>query len=173
LLEIWVNGVSKSLTSENLDSVTSLGNSTTTVEVGSESDETLDAVDGNYSEFAMWNHNIPNWVKIAYGKGMSPAYYRNGGLLYSRLANTGFLRDEWGGVNPTSSGVANAAHPITFYPRRRLWSGPFGVRVAFYKPARLESSSTIRPRREDVDNTLRPRSESSRTLRPRPDDQVE
>lgn len=119
-IEIWVNGVNKSIVQETGGSPSTLASSTNKLTVGHEIEPSLDAVDGDYSEFAIWDHKVPDWVAAGYGKGMSPGYYRRGGLLYSKLANTGYLRDEWGGINPTGTGDANAIHPSMYRPRRRI-----------------------------------------------------
>ncbi len=113
VIKIWVNGVEKTIVQETGGDPIEIQSSTEKIFVGK--DNNRQAVDGDFSEFAIWNHRVPEWVSIAYGKGYSPNIYRKGGLLYSKLVNTSNLLDEWGGVDPTDTGGADAAHPTVKY----------------------------------------------------------
>lgn len=115
-VEIWVNGSIRADISWFSGSSASIVDSNKVVFVGHEAESSADGVDGDYSEIAIWNHKVPDWVAIAYGKGFSPAIYRSGGLLYCKAINTGFLIDEWGGNTVTNTGGANAVHPSIIYP---------------------------------------------------------
>ena len=72
---------------------------------------------GDYSEFALWGAKVPDSVAVAYGKGASPAFFRQyNGILYAPLTNTSDLRDVWGGILGTNTSGTNAAHPSVYYP---------------------------------------------------------
>lgn len=116
-IEFWVNGV-KQTSRSWIGGVNpaALIDSTLPVDVGRDTSTPSDGMDADWSEFAIWDHRVPDWVAIAYGKGMSPRFYRRGGILYAPLWNTGYLLDQWGGVTGTESGAANAAHPRIYYP---------------------------------------------------------
>jgi hypothetical protein len=79
----------------------------------------LDGVNGVYSELAIWDHWVPDWVASAYGKGFSAKVYRKGGLLYSPAITTAMLIDEWGGAAGTNTGGTTVAHPSVFYQGTR------------------------------------------------------
>jgi hypothetical protein len=117
-LNIWVNGASQALTDTHnpgLCAIT-ITDVSVPVEVGYNSTRSDDGLDADYSEVAIWGTYIPDWVAAAYGKGMSPAFYRTGGILYAPLTNTDGLRDVWGGILGTNSSGTSAAHPSMYYP---------------------------------------------------------
>jgi len=118
-IDIWVNGVNQSVITWIANATpVDLGTGSTNLQVGHETDETSDGVDGDYSEIAIWDHKIPDNVAIAYGKGFSPLIYPKGGLVYCRALNSSHLVDEWGGNTVTPTGAADAPHPAVYYPRR-------------------------------------------------------
>ncbi len=79
-------------------------------------DATQGAVDCKLSEYAIWNLVLPDRFCRAYGKGLSPRFYRKGGILYAPLVNTSHLTDEWGGILGVNTGGTNAPHPGMYYP---------------------------------------------------------
>jgi len=117
-MDIWVNGTKQSVIDWFTNSPSDLGTGSGAIQVGHESAETVDGVDGDYSEIAIWDHKIPDGIAAAYGKGFSPLIYPKGGLVYCRALNSGHLVDEWGGNTVTATGAADAAHPAIYYPRR-------------------------------------------------------
>ena len=119
LLDISVNGASSSLTSWFSNTCTSLNDASSAVQFAHETVGANAGLDGDYSEMAIWDHYIPDWMAVGYGKGLSPGHYGKGGILYVRGANTSDLMDRWGKNTITNSGGANAAHPGVIYPRRR------------------------------------------------------
>lgn len=115
-IEIWVNGVLEA------DAVwlgtpgpTAMRVTNAPARVGSAFGASL-ALGVECSELAIWNHVVPQRVREAYGKGMSPRFYRNGGILYAPVVNTDQLRDQWGGVLGVNTGGTNAPHPRVYYP---------------------------------------------------------
>lgn len=86
------------------------------LQVGHETGESLDGVDGVYSEIAIWTEYVPDWVARAYGLGFSPAIYRSNAHFYCPAWSTSELRDQWGGHHGTNTGGTNAAHPPVIYP---------------------------------------------------------
>lgn len=118
VIHIWVDGVDQPVSAWSGNAnVASLLNSVRSVQLGHETDEAIDGVDGDYAELAIWDVVVPNWFAIAYTThGLSPRFCRNGGILYAPLWNTGTLNDEWGGIAGAQVGAANAAHPRVFYP---------------------------------------------------------
>ena len=119
---IFHNGTDESLSTFIADdNVTSLTDSPNAVQVGHETDETADGIDGDYSEFAIWDHKVPDWVGLAYSSGgFSPLFYPEGLILYSRLTNTSDTDDIIGGLAGALTGGANAAHPSMIYPSSPL-----------------------------------------------------
>ena len=129
LNDIWVNGVSESVTGF-------IGNSTfggcggglasgNRVQLGHETDEAIDGLDADYSEFAIWTEYVPDWFCEAYGKGYAPTFYRPNLILYSPLFNTSHLRDVAGGLAGTNTAGTNATHPSMLYPASGLFSATF------------------------------------------------
>lgn len=131
VISIWVNGVSQSLVAwVGSSNVTSMLNSSTSVQVGHETDETVDGIDADYSEFAMFSRVLSNAECEAYGKGFSPALFSQANrILYAPLINTSSLQDRWGGITGTNSSGTNAAHPGVIYPAPPL-SIPFVAAAA-------------------------------------------
>lgn len=130
-MKFWVNGVEEANVAwVGGTNQASLRNAIGDVFVGREQASGNDGVDGQYSEVAIWDHIVPDWVAIAYGKGMSPRFYRTGGILYCKMVNTGYLIDEWGGNDGTNTGGVSAAHPRVYYPAPSLIGAPPAAAVA-------------------------------------------
>lgn len=114
-MTIYANGVSEStIGAFDLGTIVDTGapSGASNLEVGaSESHETTGrpALDGDYSEVAIWDHSVPDWVAEAYGRGFSPNIYRTGGLLYDRMWGTNSA-NLWGPNQPTHDG-STADHP--------------------------------------------------------------
>jgi hypothetical protein len=121
LMEIWINGVSQSLVSAGFDSnTTSLVDSPTAVQAGGvPTISPNDGMFGQYSEAAIWVENVPTWVKEGYGKGMSPAFYRNANsVCYCKGPNINNMVDEWSGFVGAISNATDANnHPSMYYRR--------------------------------------------------------
>ncbi len=118
---IWVNGVVAADTSWFAGDSRSIQNVSTAVQVGHESAEGSDGIDGDYSEIALWDEVIPDWMCRAYGAGFSPRFMRTANsILYVAAVNTSFLIDEWEGNSVSQVGAADAAHPRIFYPAPKL-----------------------------------------------------
>lgn len=117
-LDIWVNGAVRTTTSWFSNTVNVIRSGTThAIQCGHQSSSSVDGVDGDYSEFAMWDHKVPDRVARAYGVGYSPRFYRNGGIIYSSLKHTGNIVNEWDRtVTVTNTGAADASHPKMYYP---------------------------------------------------------
>ena len=109
-MTIWVNGVSVATTVEFSALTGAISSSAAQVRVGRDPVEPANALDGDYSEVALWGEEVPDWVGEAYGVGYRPSIYRNNGILYSPHYNTGSLVDLWGGVIGSNTGGVSAAH---------------------------------------------------------------
>lgn len=118
-MRIWINGVLQSLTNVLNGNVTSLAGNASAIQVGRQTAESIDPVDGDYSEVAIWGEAVPSWLAYAYGQGYSPTIYRGKGILYAPLAHAGQLQDLWGGV----AGTHVAATSADYTPgRARTWN---------------------------------------------------
>ncbi len=138
---IWVNGTIAADTSWFTGDSRSIQNVTAAVQVGHESAEASDGVDGDYSEIALWDEVIPDWMCRAYGAGFSPRFMRTANsILYVPAVNTTFLGDEWGAISVSEVGAANAVHPRMFYPAPKLvFDFPAGGAPAAIASQRLKS----------------------------------
>jgi hypothetical protein len=113
---IWVNGSAATTTAWFSGSPASIQNSTSSVQVGHETAETADGVDGDYSEAAIWLESVPDWVAEAYGQGYTALVYQKNQILYAPLENTSRINDIVGGLTGTLTGGATADHPRIIYP---------------------------------------------------------
>jgi hypothetical protein len=113
---IWVNGSAATTTAWFSGSPTSIQNSTSSVQIGHETAETSDGVDGDYSEAAIWLESVPDWVAEAYGQGYTALVYQKNQILYAPLENTSRTNDIVGGLTGTLTGGATADHPRIIYP---------------------------------------------------------
>lgn len=115
VIHIYVNGVDKSLvefigSSNVTQSIDSPGPGT--VQVGHESRESIDGVEGDYSEFAIWQRVLSQaqadefTLNNHYPYCCGPA-----GLLYLPMNDTTNLTDSWGGAPATLTDGSNATHP--------------------------------------------------------------
>ena len=95
---------------------TASGASQGEVQVGFETDESINGLAADYAELAVWLEAVPDWVILGYGKGMSPRYYRSNGALYCPLVHTGYLVNEWAATGGTNSSGTNGVHPAMYYP---------------------------------------------------------
>jgi hypothetical protein len=113
--DIWMNGSQRTTTAWFNNSPAFYVNSAEPAAIGLI--PTVSAgVDGEYSEFAVWDHWVPDWVVIAYGKGRTPQAYQEGGVFYAPTVNVQAdgLRDVWGGLAGTNSSGTSAAHPAMY-----------------------------------------------------------
>lgn len=116
--KIWVNGVSRTveMVVGNSSFAEFDGAELNVTQIGREQDENVAGVVGEYSEWAMWSAKVPDWVAEAYGKGMSPRFYRTNGMVYIPGLVNGTHRDEFLGQQVTVTSMAAAAHPSVLYP---------------------------------------------------------
>jgi hypothetical protein len=117
--QLWINGSQASTTTYFSDGTPANASGGTQGEValGFESDESINGMAGDYAEFAIWLEAVPDWMAIAYGKGLSPRGYRQNGALYCPLSNTSQLVNEWAsGSDGTNTSGTNAAHPSMYFP---------------------------------------------------------
>ena len=120
-VDIWADGSQIDDADFFTTTVTSLQDGSGTVFIGRAQDSGNDGLDGDFSECAMWDHAIPDAFAIAYGKGISPAHYRDGGFFYAPIINADNPHDIWGGAVGTKVGInplADADHPRMIYPSR-------------------------------------------------------
>jgi hypothetical protein len=116
-VNIWVNGAARTDTAVFNNTVSALGTTTASVQVGYESAEGVNPQSGDYSEFVIWNRYLTDDEVIQYGKGFSANFMRTGGILYAPLINANSLGDLWGGViatNPITQGTT-ADHPSVYH----------------------------------------------------------
>lgn len=76
-----------------------------------------DCIDGDYSEFAMWEEYLDDAACIAISNGFSPSFYRAGGMFYVDCLRDNSI-DRWKAATVTETGVAVATHPSVIYPAR-------------------------------------------------------
>jgi hypothetical protein len=117
-MEIWVNGVNRTVgIFAGLDGTpATLTDSSSSIQVGHETAEGLDGVDGDYSEFAIHPVYMPDHYCIAYGNGYSPRFYPRANSFYCPLWNTSNLLDIWSSAVGSNSSGTNAAHPPIIKP---------------------------------------------------------
>lgn len=113
-IHIYVNGVDKSLVefvgsanvTQSLDSVGGL------LQVGHESAEVTDGVDGDYAEFAIWQRVLTQAQADEFTlNNRYPTCCGPTGLLYLPMNTTSDLTDRWGSVTATLTDGSNATHP--------------------------------------------------------------
>lgn len=116
-IEIW-SGTSRSIVNDvSTGTMNALANSSLSVQVGHETDESEDGLDGDYSEIAMWDLFLDDWICHSItADGRSPANFPDGGILYARCTRPGDTYDQWGGNTVTETGPAAAVHPRITYP---------------------------------------------------------
>ena len=132
LTTLYVNGVARTVADSFGTSPAETSNaSLSPFAVGYRPDGGIDGVDGEYSEVAVWNEYVPDWVCEAYGKGMSPLCYPHGGVFYAPLWNTtsglaNLWKDDAGSSYAgTNTAGTDAGHPFVFYPSGLQYgSGP-------------------------------------------------
>jgi len=112
---IWVNGIKSSTTNWFSGNPLTLHDTNSEVFLGYEANSGAANVNGDYSEFAIWDHEVPDWVAEAYGVGVSPSIYRNGGIVYTKAINTSHLIDEWESNTVTNTSGTTSEHPRMFY----------------------------------------------------------
>ena len=116
-MRIWVNGVeSTTSTFVGAADLSSMHDSVAETFLGREDDESVDGEDGDYSEFALWTTAVPAHVVAAYSAGISPHFFRPGGVFYAPLANHTDLRNLWGGTSGTNTAGTSSAHPSMYRP---------------------------------------------------------
>jgi hypothetical protein len=113
----YVNGVLQVDATLSGAAVTTMQQVDQPVAIGYNNATFEDGVDGAYSEVAIWDHVVPDWVIQGYTKGMSPAFYRHGGLFYAPCWNDTAVPELWShwGSATNTAGTASA-HPRVFYP---------------------------------------------------------
>ena len=118
-----------------------LPTATGSIFIGRNVDFSKNAVDGDYSEVAVWNAKLPDSVAKAISFGASPDIHRRGGLFYLRATSVDRLVEEWGRTPITNSGGTTKAHPAV-KDAPFVWNTPglWGRRDR--KSTRLNSSHT-------------------------------
>ena len=118
-MEIWVNGAKEpDAVWYGAPGPPSLLVSDSALKVGHRGYAAANAFGADYGEPAIWNHRVPDWVLEGYGNGMSPRFYREGGIVHSSLRSLKGedLADQWNRNDGTNTGGTNSAHPRVFYP---------------------------------------------------------
>lgn len=118
--DIWINGVEQADENWFGGSISSDYQDTpTTVDVGYDTGSAAQGLNGYYSEAAIWKQIVPDWVAVAYGKGMSPDFWPYDLFFYAPLWNLNHLVDHRGGAIGSESGTPGSiAHPSVYYPGR-------------------------------------------------------
>ena len=133
-MDFWINGVQDAGTLVlNQGSGVALKSVTGTAYIGRNSEDSKNAVDGDYSEIAIWNTKLPDSVAKAISFGASPDIHRRGGLFYLRATSVDRLVDEWGRTPITNSGGTTKAHPAV-KDAPFVWNTPglWGRRTYFF-----------------------------------------
>ncbi len=148
--DIWVNGVKASCTQWQPGVHTTIRDSGQPITVGRDVHQT--ALEGAYSEAAIWDSDVPDWVAVAYGKGMSPRFYPHGLQFYAPIWNTDHVNDLARGITPSDTGTpANAAHPGMYYPAGYFPSGPPGVAPVLLDPVHFGAYASNMPVRRPIE----------------------
>jgi len=122
-MNIYSNGSEPSKTSWLSGTVNSIGNASTALQLGYNSDEAVNAALGDYSEFAIWTRKLSADEALAVSNGVSPACTPRDLVIYDKLINTS-SRDIFGGISPTHTSTDNAAHPSVIYPSAQILQFP-------------------------------------------------
>lgn len=113
-IHIYVNGIDKSLVEfvgsnnvpQSLDSVGGL------LQVGRETAESTAGVEGDYSEFAIWQRVLTSEQANEFtANNRYPSCCGPTGLLYLPMRTQDELIDQWGGVTATLTGGGTTTHP--------------------------------------------------------------
>lgn len=119
-MELWVNGSLETDTSWFAGTVSTLQDATTTVFVGHEATSTIDGVDGDYSEFALWAglaaDRMPSDIAKAISNGWSPQIWPHDAVIHDRLQSTARHFDRLDNYTSTLTGGANADSPGLIKP---------------------------------------------------------
>lgn len=127
-LEIWVDGVSLSLSAWWSNTCSSIAYAASDVRVGDRTDGN-NSLNADFSEIAIFDHYVENWFPIAYTKGYSPEFYPKGRILYWRaLSQTDTLnRADMTTVSLTDTLDADDRHPTIFMPTSPRLIIPFDI----------------------------------------------
>lgn len=118
-MTITVNGVAQATADFiGTTNIAAVINSATAVQVGHETDEAEDGIDGDYSEIAIWGAVLSASDRAAYGAGVAPPDLSASAadrILYIPAYSTTNLPtpDPWGGNTITQTGGTDAPHPGT------------------------------------------------------------
>jgi len=115
--KVFVNGTSVAVSIWIANNVGAIGPTGGDLRIGDTDGNVPEAAD--YSEFAVWNSELPDADCAAYGKGLSPLLFSVKPTNYARLTNVSDIRDIRGGLTGTNSSGTSASHPRMIYPRRR------------------------------------------------------
>lgn len=116
-IDIWVNGVARSMTDTAFTAtITATNQGDSSVVCGRIEPSGGEAFTSTYSELAIWDHYVADWVCIGYGKGMSPRFYPHGALFHAPMWNTSHLVEWYSGTSGTNTSGTSAAHPSMYYP---------------------------------------------------------
>ena len=117
-MAIFVNGVARSASVVNDQNPTSIASNAVDIHVAHEVPNSVDGVDGDYSEVAVWDYEVDDAILAAVSSGYSPLFFRRGLIFYCPLFNTSHVADyitaavgALGGSSET-----NAPHESMIYP---------------------------------------------------------
>ena len=112
VMHIYVNGSEQTLTALASNDVTSSLDSTSAVKVGYDVLEDVNAIDGDYAEFAIWQRELTSGQALEYtANNRYPTCCGPTGLIYLPMTDTTTLTDQWSSVTATLTGGSNATHP--------------------------------------------------------------
>lgn len=109
---LWINGARITLVDGwAVNPVAEFTDTSQHVELGRETDESINGVDGDYSEWAIWSAALADAVCLDLSNGRLPECYPTNGFMYWRGATITDLADRFGANVLTQSGGSNATHP--------------------------------------------------------------
>lgn len=115
-IRMYINGVNDAMEAWIGGSDREMHQGTTNVQIGHETDEGTDGVDGDYSEIAMWDEVLSDDVLKALSLGFSPRFFQTpNSMFYVAAVTVASLVDEIGG-SVSNTGAADATHPNVYYP---------------------------------------------------------
>lgn len=132
VIHIYVNGTDRTLaTFVGSADVAQSPDATTALQVGFETAESHQNVDGEYSEFAVWQRELNSTEAAAFTPGNQyPTCLGSTGLIYLPMNDTTDLTDRWSSVTAALTDGSNATHPTMVN-----CGGPFGFQINNLRPS--------------------------------------
>ncbi len=130
-MEIWTNGSLRPVVEWiSSNSPISVRAGTAKIQYGHDTNSSTLALDGDYSEMAIWTEYVPDWFAKAYTIGFSPDWHMRNRVLYHRALDASDVFEIHGNF-PSYVGAANARHPRIIQPSNGVFVVLATVQMAF------------------------------------------